>query len=99
MVTAVGLVNLKLMDIVPGTSTNEEGVLLFAAIDPIFANGQQIRISFEKATPLSSSFLNSSFGELIDKYGLENVKKMLSINHYTPSLARMLKEYFEKVAC
>lgn len=99
MVTAAEIVNLRLMDIVPGTSTNEEGTLLFAALDPIIAKGNKVRLSLDGATPLSSSFLNSSFGELIDKYGLDKVKSLLLISRYTPSLARTLKEYFEKAVC
>lgn len=86
-----------LMDVVTGTVTNAEGLTLFGAMNHELCMGRGVRLSLENATTFSSSFLNSSFGELIDKYGLASIKTNVIITNYQPSRLKQLKDYIEKV--
>jgi hypothetical protein len=43
---------------------------------------------------LSSSFLNSSIGELIDKYGITKIKQSISYKNATSSMFNNLKNYY-----
>jgi hypothetical protein len=51
---------INLMEIVEGTSTNEQGWVLYTLIAQQLKSGHLIKLSLREATPMSSSFLNSS---------------------------------------
>lgn len=57
-----------------GTSTNIEGATLKLLLEPYINNNEKVQVSFKDTTPMSSSFFNSSFGELIDSYGYEKFR-------------------------
>lgn len=93
---------ISVIDNVPGTSTNTEGYILFLLMDKVFSIDGKITLSLKSCTPMSSSFLNSSFGALIEKYGFEKMKGRLVITDYTPVMADNIKNYlssFQKIAC
>lgn len=86
------------MDVVNGTSTNSEGFTLFALLSKEIEAGHKIKLSLSSATAMSSSFMNSSFGELVDKYGIGKIKDYISLINYAPSHAQHIKSYLEMVA-
>lgn len=89
--------NIKLMDCVTGTSTNVEGVSLFVQLSKIIDEGNYVRLSLSNITPLSSSFLNSSFGELLDKYGFDKIKESVVLTDYRMKDAMKIKNYLEEI--
>jgi hypothetical protein len=84
---------INLMDKVNGTSTNIEGLTLYAILSREIESGNIIKLSLKESTPMSSSFLNSSFGELVDRYGLDVFKKHIRLINYTTSQAEYIKKY------
>ena len=86
---------LVLTSSVAGTSTNAEGDKLFAALAPYVAAGKVVRLSLLHASPMSTSFLNSSFGELIDEFGIAAVRASLKLIDYLPSHAGIIKNYID----
>ena len=84
-----------LMALVGGTSTNDEGAKLYAALAPAIASGQVVRLSLHGATPMATSFLNSSFGELIDHHGIAPVRHSIKLVNYLPSHATRMKDYLD----
>ena len=91
-------VTINLMDIVNGTTTNADAVPLFIVLDREIQSGNKIRLSLECVTPFSSSFLNSSFGELVDKHGFTKIKKSVSLINYKKSDAIRIKNYLFDLA-
>lgn len=87
----------RLMSTVSGTATNNSGADLFIVIDKYFAQGEKLRLSLEDATPLSTSFMSSSFGGIIQKYGLTFLKDHLVLADYKPSYAKDIKEYISSI--
>ena len=83
---------------VAGTYTNIEGAKLYAALAPHLAAGTVVRLSLRNATPMSSSFLNSSIGDLMDHYGLDKLRHCLRLVDYLPSHAAAIKKYMTDVA-
>lgn len=81
-------------DLVPSTLSNADGYQLFIAIDKILASGNNVVLSFHDINTLSSSFLNSSFGNMIDKYGFDVLSKIRIID-YTAILANFIKKYID----
>ena len=81
--------------LVTGTSTNAEGDKLFAALAPFVGSGKVVRLSLLNAFPMSTSFLNSSFGELMDQFGVAAVRATLKLVDYLPSHAATIKNYID----
>lgn len=85
---------LKLTSIVSETYTNTTGYMLFLALDKYIKANDCVELSFEGATPTSSSFLNSSFGSLIDAYGMDKLKASVKITHLSSGEEQILRKFF-----
>ncbi|HPN70420.1 MAG TPA: DUF4325 domain-containing protein [Saprospiraceae bacterium] len=81
------------MDIVGSTITNAGGYQLYVVLSESIKNQEVVDLSMEKATPLSSSFLNSSFGQLIEDFGYSAVKKYVGLSCVKKSDAERIKNY------
>jgi hypothetical protein len=95
LMTPAPIPTLSLMAIVTGTSTNAEGSVLYAALLPYVREGQVVRLSLHAASPMATSFLNTSFGQLIDDCGLASVRFSIRLVHYVPSHAMIIKNYLD----
>jgi len=91
-------ITINLMQIVDGTSTNDEGSKLYRALVKELTKGSTVNISLQDATPMSSSFLNSSFGEIYSKFGMELIREKIKLVNYKPTQAERIKEYFKIVS-
>ena len=80
-------------DICKGTFTNADGIALYCAILNVLDVSDSIILSFTGIDAVSSSFLNSSIGNIIDEKGIDVLKSKIKITHYTPSLANEIKKY------
>lgn len=90
-------VEIQLMDVVSGTSTNADGLALFIFLDEALSQNQKVRLSFLNATPFASSFLNSSFGNLVEKYGIDQFRMSVVITNYSLAQVKKVKEYIEQI--
>jgi hypothetical protein len=84
------------MSTVRGTATNDQGFTLYVVLKEHFLNERKVRLSLHNATPMSSSFMNSSFGVLIDEFGYTKVTTLLSLIHFNKIQADSIKKYFEQ---
>lgn len=66
-------------NIVTNTETNVEGVKLYCVVDKFLKEDLNIILEIENDMVLSSSFLNSSLGSILDKYGLDKLKNSLKL--------------------
>jgi len=79
-------------DLVHSTLSNAGGFQLQIAIDNALANADNIILSFHDINTISSSFLNSSLGNIVDQYGFDILNKIKIID-YTSPIASFLKKY------
>jgi len=86
---------IKIMDVVSGTSTNIEGCSLYTVLSKEIEKGNIVKLSLHESTPMSSSFMNSSFGELVDKYGIDKFKAHIRLINYLPSHAERIQQYLK----
>jgi hypothetical protein len=86
---------IKVKDITKGTFTNEDGLSVYNAIYSAISENDSIILSFEGITSLSSSFLNSSIGEIIEKFGFDFLKNKIKITKYTPQLSGLIVNYIK----
>jgi hypothetical protein len=83
-------------DVTYGTSTNAEAIPLYVLMDNALLNNKAIVLSLKGCTAMSTSFLNSSIGSIVDKYGWDALKGKLSVVDYNPTVAGIIKSYLEK---
>jgi hypothetical protein len=86
---------LRIINQVNGTANNEDGHLLFERMDARIRRHEVVVLSFAGMRPMSSSFLNSSFGELVRKYGFGVMNRYLRLTDYGQSDLKRLREYFQ----
>jgi len=84
-----------LNDVVNNTSLNSEGYGLFARLEIYLINKRPVVLDLRLASAISSSFFNSSFGALIEKYGYSRFKECVKFINVSKSQAQLLKLYFD----
>jgi len=84
---------IKILDISNSTVTNADALGLKIAMEKAILNGETIVLSFHGVTTLTTSFLNSSIGEIIDEFGFDMLKGKLSLTDYTPPIGKMISTY------
>lgn len=82
-----------LNDLVDGTSTNANALPFYMELNQALADSQELEVSFEGCPAPSSSFLNSSIGEVLDTYGYATFKQYIRLINLRPTAANILKEY------
>ncbi len=92
-------IKIPVKDISQGTLSNIDGVNLKIAIENSLGNADIILLSFEGISSISSSFLNSSIGEITDKFGFDILKDRIKITNYTPHLAGIIQKYISNLRC
>jgi hypothetical protein len=66
---------LNIKSLVTDTSSNAAGSVLFNVLEKHAESNQEVTLEIDSDLTLSSSFLNTSIGEYLDKYGVETFKK------------------------
>lgn len=84
-------------DVVSGTSTNAEGTPLFVLMDSAIKDNKVIVLSLKSCPAMSTSFLNSSIGTLVERYGMSLLKNRLIITDYTTGMAESIKRYLSQL--
>lgn len=86
---------IRVAHIVKETFTNQAGHDFYLHLKEVLNKGETIEISFKDTSVPSSSFLNSSFGALIEEIGLQEFLSLVKPKELTPTQAQMLKHYIQ----
>ncbi|MDI5894139.1 STAS-like domain-containing protein [Flavobacterium algoritolerans] len=70
---------ISVKNIVSNTETNVEGIKLYCVLDKSLKEKHIITLEIENDMQLTSSFLNSSLGNIIDNYGFNILKSNLKL--------------------
>lgn len=62
---------IRLTEIVSETYTTAAGYTFYSELKKLLSKGEEVQVSFLGVPAPSSSFLNSSFGVLIEEMGLD----------------------------
>lgn len=84
---------LSVFQLTPSTITNSDAVWLRLAMKEAIINGEAIVLSFHGISTLTTSFLNSSIGEIIDEFGFDALKGRLSLVDYTTVIGKAVTDY------
>jgi hypothetical protein len=80
-------------DIVEDTYTNASGFVLYTVLKPYIESKNCVIVSFEGKLSCSTSFLNSSFGQLIEEFGIDSFKTNIKLTDITKTNASFIKKY------
>lgn len=86
---------IRIAHMVKETFTNQAGIDFYLHLKELMNKGELIEISFKDASVPSTSFLNSSFGKLIEEIGLQEFLNVVKPKELTPTQAQMLKHYIQ----
>ncbi|GAA5224676.1 STAS-like domain-containing protein [Membranihabitans marinus] len=86
---------LILKDVVINSSSNEEGTVLFEKLEEAYLSNNPLILQVGSDMSMSSSFLNTSIGLFLEKYGLDNFKKTVKFKGSKNQFLR-LSDYIDK---
>lgn len=86
---------ITLNSLVDNCSSNSQGVKLFKALDSAVKNNDEVIIVVDNNCSLSSSFLNSSIGSFLEKYGIDLFKSKVKFKGSKNQFNRV-SEYLNK---
>lgn len=86
---------LILKNIVKNSSSNEQGMILFDSLQNAYLSKDSLILYVDSDLSMSSSFLNSSIGQFLDKYGLNSFKQTVKFKGSKNQFSR-LSDYINK---
>lgn len=86
---------LIIREVVSETYTNASGYALLLAMKAELKGNSSIQVSFEGIKVISSSFFNSSFGEMIIEFGLEEFSKKIKPVNLNKTNAELIRNFFK----
>ncbi|GHB48408.1 STAS-like domain-containing protein [Mongoliitalea lutea] len=86
---------IRVTHIVKKTYKNKAGNEIYLRLKEELKNSESLKIYFKDGSVPSSSFLNSSFGALIEEIGLPEFLCLVNPIELTPTQAYMLKHYIQ----
>ncbi|AWV99388.1 STAS-like domain-containing protein [Arcticibacterium luteifluviistationis] len=86
---------IKLQTIIDSTYLSSDGLVLYSALSCYFDTKTPIKLSFDGIQAFSSSFFNSSLGQLLDNYGMNTFKEVVSFVDVNGSQAKWLRKYLD----
>ena len=86
-------IQIDIKSITKATFSNADGLSLKTAISNALVDGNSVVLSFSNIDSVSSSFLNSSLGDIIDNFGFDVLKNRIKITNYTSHLATIINKY------
>lgn len=88
---------IRITETCPSTITNTDAIALKVAMEDALESGNVIVLSFHGVTTLTTSFLNSSLGEVVENYGFEALKGKISLVDYTPAVGKAVVDYMNNL--
>ncbi len=87
---------ITLTDYTNSALSNADGVKVYTVVNNLLTDGGNVIVSFAGINAVSTSFLNSFIGSLVDQHGF-NILTRVKIVDYTVSIANFLKNYVKEL--
>ncbi len=88
----------RILDIVPGANTPEQGDRVFAALHKALRNPGSVVVSFNGVQTATSSFVHAAFVPLLDHFLYRDLKARLRVIDSTRQINDMIKSRLEHSA-
>lgn len=84
---------LIIVELVTNTYSYQTGDQVYQALIPSFEQDQPVILDFKDVEALPTSFLNGLFAQLIDRYGMEKMKRLVRPVGMTKAQGQMIRDY------
>jgi hypothetical protein len=88
------MISILLKDILNGRTYPEGGSVLFEVAKKAVQEGNTISLDLDGVESFPTTFMNTSFGDLIELYGIETTKTLFRFNNITASQVKRIRKYF-----
>lgn len=85
-------------NLVDGCDTNDQGAVVYGYVAKSLRKGQSVGLDFSGISNVTSSFVNSSFVQLVDDFGVDAVRSLLVLKGVNSQISNMLRSRMMKVA-
>lgn len=89
---------IRILDIVHGANTPEQGAAVFAALCQALRNPGPVVVSFDGVQTATSSFVHAAFVALLDHFLYRDLKARLRVINSTRQINEMIKVRLERCA-
>ncbi len=89
------IIDVSLKDIFKDRSYPEGGTELFNIASKAILEGSKVHMDMRDIGSMPTLFMNTSFGNLIDLYGLETAKGVFIFSHVKQNQIDRIKKYFD----
>lgn len=86
---------LQLSELMKGKSYPDSGKELYAILSDAISKSMVVEINMAGVDALPSMFMNTSFGPIIEKNGLDVLKKSFKLFNVSQSQIIRIKRYFD----
>ncbi|MBP8893542.1 MAG: STAS-like domain-containing protein [Saprospiraceae bacterium] len=88
------MVTVRIKDVLDGRSYPDGGTMLFGIIKDAMNNNENVSIDMEDVDSFPTMFMNTSFGKLIELFGIDATKKALSFQNIKKVQIERIRKYF-----
>ncbi len=89
---------IRVLDIVPGADTAEQGALVYGRLRPAFADSGTVTVSFDGLNIATSSFVAAAFLPLLDQHSFDDLKRRMRVINSTRQINQQIKSRLEREA-
>ena len=83
-------------NIMENVSLTQAGNVLYDKMNECVLTEDKLVMDMSGVSSIPSIFLNMSFGQFIDKYGVEKLKNMVSFTNITRTQAERITDYLKR---
>lgn len=88
------MVRIIVKDVVDNCSDNASGLKILTLVEEALRAGEEVTVSFEGISYVSTSFVNSAFINLLENFTYNTIKAKLSFIKSTIQINKLIKERF-----
>ncbi|MGT2883374.1 STAS-like domain-containing protein [Streptococcus ferus] len=88
------MVRIIVKDVVDNCSDNASGLKILSLIEDALRAEEEVTVSFEGISYVSTSFVNSAFINLLENFAFNTIKAKLSFIKSTIQINQLIKERF-----
>lgn len=88
--------NIKISNIMENVSLTQAGNVLYDKMNECLVANDKLVMDMEGVSSIPSIFLNMSFGQFIDNFGIEKLRGMVSFSNITKLQAERIIDYLKR---
>lgn len=89
---------IRIVDVVPGANTSEQGALVFSVLQKALRNPGSVVVSFDGIQTATSSFVHAAFVALLDHFSYGDLKARLRVINSTRQINDMIRARLDRSA-